>query len=55
MIVVLHPLQIFSVSLMKLKLKDHHFDILEMIEVESQGKLSTVTKHGFLDKVKLPL
>jgi hypothetical protein len=34
---------------MKIKLKGHHFDTIEMFEVEWQAVLNTLTEHKFQD------
>jgi hypothetical protein len=34
---------------MKIKVLGHHFDIVEMIEAESQAVLNTPTEHVFQD------
>jgi hypothetical protein len=37
---------------LKVKLKGRHFDTFEVIEVESQAVLNTLTEHGFQDAFK---
>jgi hypothetical protein len=39
-------------SRLKIKLKGHHFDIIEEIEAESQAMLNTLTEHDFQDAFK---
>jgi hypothetical protein len=34
---------------LKIKLKDRHFDIIEVMEAESQAVLNTLTEHDFQD------
>jgi hypothetical protein len=34
---------------LKIKLKCHHFDTVEVIEAESQAVLNTLTEHDFQD------
>jgi hypothetical protein len=46
------PTQLFSVPLLKAKLKGHHFDTIEVMVVESQAVLSTLTEHDFQDAFK---
>jgi hypothetical protein len=36
----------------KIKLKDRHFDTVEVIESESQAVLNTLTEHDFQDAFK---
>jgi hypothetical protein len=40
---------------MKMKLKGHHFDTIEVIEAESQVALNTLTEHDFLSRVHLQM
>jgi hypothetical protein len=55
MTVILCP-PYFSLFLrFKIKLKDRHFDTIEMVEAESQAMLNSLTEHNFLDKVKVKL
>jgi hypothetical protein len=49
MTVVPHPPYFSLFPRLKIKLKDHHFDISEVIEGESQAMLNTLTKHDFQD------
>jgi hypothetical protein len=44
------PLGLFSVS--PIKLKGRPFDIIEVIEAESQEVLNTLTEHDFNDALK---
>jgi hypothetical protein len=37
---------------LQIKLKGPHFDIIEMIEAESQAGLNTLTEHDFQDALK---
>jgi hypothetical protein len=37
---------------LKIKLKGHHFDTIEVIEAESQAVLNTLTEHDFQDAFK---
>jgi hypothetical protein len=37
---------------MKIKLKGRHFDIIEIIEAESQAVLNTLIEHNFQDAFK---
>jgi hypothetical protein len=37
---------------LKIKLKDRHFDTIEVIEAESQAVLNTFTEHDFQDAFK---
>jgi hypothetical protein len=37
---------------LKIKLKDGHFDPIEVMEAESQAVLNTLTEHGFQDAFK---
>jgi hypothetical protein len=37
---------------LKIKLKDRHFDAVEVIEAESQAALHTLTEHDFQDAFK---
>jgi hypothetical protein len=37
---------------LKIKLKDRRFDIIEVIEAESQAVLNTFTDHDFQDAFK---
>jgi hypothetical protein len=39
-------------SLLKIKLKGHHFDTIEMFEAESQAVLNAFTEHDFQDAFK---
>jgi hypothetical protein len=41
------PTLLFSVPLFKIKLKDCHFDITEVMEAELQALLNTLTEHDF--------
>jgi hypothetical protein len=34
---------------LRIKLKDHHFDTIEVIEAESQAVLNTLIEHDFQD------
>jgi hypothetical protein len=49
--VVTHP-SYFSVSSTEDKLKDRHFDTIEVIEAEARAVLNTLTEHGFQDAFK---
>jgi hypothetical protein len=37
---------------LKIKLKDCHFDTIEMIEADLQAVLNTLTEHNFQDAFK---
>jgi hypothetical protein len=37
---------------LKTKLKDRHFDTIEVIEAESQTALISLTEHDFQDAIK---
>jgi predicted helicase len=37
---------------LKIKLKGHHFDTIEVMEAESQAVLNTLTEHDFQDAFK---
>jgi hypothetical protein len=37
---------------MKIKLRGHHFDTIEVMEAESQAVLNTLTEHDFQDAFK---
>jgi hypothetical protein len=46
---------VFTFSLfpgLKIKIKGHHFDKIEVIEAESQVVLNTLTEHDFQDAFK---
>jgi hypothetical protein len=38
---------------LKIKLKQRHFDTIEVIEAESQTVLNTITEHDFQDAFKI--
>jgi hypothetical protein len=42
----------FLFPLLKIKLKDRHFDTIEVIEAESQAVLNTLTKYDLQDAFK---
>jgi hypothetical protein len=50
--VVTHPPYSSLFPRLKIKLKGHHFDTTEVIEVESQAVLNTLTIHDFQDAFK---
>jgi hypothetical protein len=52
MTVILHPPYCSLFPRLKTKLKGRHFDTVEVIEVESQAVLNTLTKHYFHDAFK---
>jgi hypothetical protein len=39
-------------SRLKIKLKDRHFDTIEVMEAESQAVLKTLTEYDFHDAIK---
>jgi hypothetical protein len=43
------PNLLFSVSRLKIKLKDSHFDTTEVMEAESHAVLNILSEHGFQD------
>jgi hypothetical protein len=47
-----HPLYFSLFPQLKIKLKDRHFDITEVIDSESQAVLNTLTEYDFLDAFK---
>jgi hypothetical protein len=49
MTVVLHPPYFSLFPQLNIKLKSHHFDTIEVKEVESQAVLNTVTEHNSQD------
>jgi hypothetical protein len=48
-IVVLHPLYFSLFNRLKIKLKDRHFDTIEVIEADLQIVLNTLIEHSFQD------
>jgi hypothetical protein len=52
MTVVLHPTYSSLFSQLKIKEKDCHFDIIEVIEAELEAVLNTLTEHDFRDAFK---
>jgi hypothetical protein len=50
--IVTHPPYFSLFFRLKIKLKGHHFDTVEMIEAESQAMLYTFTEHDFRDAFK---
>jgi hypothetical protein len=46
-IVITHPPYISLFTRLKIKLKGRHFDIVKVIETESQAVLNTLVEHGF--------
>jgi hypothetical protein len=49
MIIVPHSPYFSLFPRLKIKLKNRHFDTIEVIEAESQAVLNTLTKHHFQD------
>jgi hypothetical protein len=49
MTVVPHPPYSSLFPRLKIKMKDRHFDTIEVIEAESQAVLNTLTEHDFQD------
>jgi hypothetical protein len=47
-----HPPYFSLFPRLKIKLKDRHFDTVEVIEAESQAVLNTLTEHDFQDAFK---
>jgi hypothetical protein len=43
------PTLLYSVSRLKIKLKDRHFDTTDVIEADSQAGLNTLAEHDFQD------
>jgi hypothetical protein len=43
---------LFSISLIKDKLKGRHFDTIEVVEAELQAALNNLTQHDFQDAFK---
>jgi hypothetical protein len=52
MTVIPHPPYFFLFPQLKVKLKGHHFDTVEVIEVDSQVVLDTLNEHHFQDAFK---
>jgi hypothetical protein len=52
MIVILQPIYISLFPQLKIKLKDRHFDAIEVIEAESQVVLNTPNELDFQDAFK---
>jgi hypothetical protein len=52
MAVISHPLHLSLFLRLKIKLKDRHFDTIEVMEAESQAVLNTFTEHDFRDAFK---
>jgi hypothetical protein len=44
---------LFLFPRLKIKLKGHHFDTIEVIESESQAVLNTLTERDFQDALKI--
>jgi hypothetical protein len=55
MTVVHHPPYFSLFPLLKIKLKDRHFDTNEVIEAESEAVLNTLTEPNFQDAFKMAL
>jgi hypothetical protein len=53
MTLVPHPPYFSLFPRLKIKLKGHHFDTIEVIEAESQAVLSTLTEHDFQGAFKM--
>jgi hypothetical protein len=52
MIVVLHPPYFRLFSILKIKLKGHHFDTIEVTGSESQAVLNALSEHDFQEAVQ---
>jgi hypothetical protein len=52
MTVVSHTPYFPLISRLKIKLRGHHFDTIDMIKAESQAVLNTLTEHDFKDAFK---
>jgi hypothetical protein len=50
--VVPHPPYFSLYPGLKIKLRDFHFDIIEVMDAESQAVLNTLTEHDFQDAFK---
>jgi hypothetical protein len=52
MAIVFHPPYFSMFPWLKIKLKGHHFDTIEVIDAELQAVLNTLTEHDFQDAFK---
>jgi hypothetical protein len=52
MTIVPHPTYFSLFPQLKMKLKDHHFDTIEVTDPELQAVMSILTEHDFQDAFK---